>query len=231
MKKIEERPEIELHISSAATGRAYTGVSHQVAAWGDDMPIVRLGSEVAYVNRHGWVFESVEAAFVAASSNDGCRCVGTQSAQNYVQALNKIAQFLALVALGRSPTEIASLIFHGEMFIFETFNSSMEDRGLVEHVPGEMVDGYHPLDLTEEGEAGLRMCLQSELVDMPFERPANIEDVLEPLQIASESEDEVRKLPVPARGRDMRATREIAASLRAKRKPVRPSTRRTPAVE
>jgi hypothetical protein len=164
MKKVEDRKEIALLVSRDLVWEMRGDRNWTGKAWGDDMPIVRLGGEVGYVDGHGSVFESVEAAFT--SSHDGCHCIASL---NVLEAVNKIATFITLVALKRRPVEIAKLMFHGEMFMFETFSSSMEQRGLVEHADSETVDGYWPLELTDEGQAGLRMCLESDMVELPFD--------------------------------------------------------------
>lgn len=163
MKKVEERNEVQIVLSPAVIGRSRTHLTSNDKAWGDEMPIVRLGDQVGFVNRYGAVFNSIEGAFVA--SHDGCHCVANL---NVLEAVNKIATFLVMVALKRRPVEIAKMMFHGEMFMFETFSSAMEARGLVEHDDCEQVEGYWPLELTDEGQAGLRMCLESEMVELPF---------------------------------------------------------------
>lgn len=157
MKKIENRNvvPIKADMSGAITRR------EKGEAWGDNLPIIRMGAEVGFADHRGNVYSSIEAMLVA--THDGCKCTAVASVE---QAINKIAQFLALVAMGAKPSEIASLLFHDEIFMFETFSDTMEGRGLVEHVEGELVEGYYPLGLTDEGEAALRMCLESEMVDL-----------------------------------------------------------------
>lgn len=163
MKKIEERKEIALNISQGLLVEAHDWEARNtpILIWGDEFPIVRLGSEVGFVDEEGDVFPSIEAAFV---SRGGCNCLATTSIK---QAVNRIAEFLALIAMGAKPSEIAKLIFHGEIFMFETFSDSMEQRGLVKHTDGDPVEGYQPLDLTFQGERGLRMCLGSDMVELP----------------------------------------------------------------
>lgn len=163
MRNIKDRTEIALHVSqcSLVTAHVWEARPKPVMTWGDEFPIVRLGSEVGLVDEDGDVFTSIEAAFV---SRGGCGCLATASVQ---QAVTRIAEFLGLVAMEAKPSEIARLCFHGEMFMFETFSDSMEQRKLVRHVDGDLVEGYHPLELTHEGERGLRMCLESDMVDLP----------------------------------------------------------------
>lgn len=191
MKSIEERKEVALVINHHQLN--LSGVLNIIKpdVWGDDMPIVRLGDAVGFVDRSGSVYDSVESAFVG--FHEGCKCVATHSR---MATLNKMATFLVLVALNRSPTQIAQLIFHGDMVLFETFSDSMEDRRLVDHVQGDRIDGYEPLELTQDGKAGLRMCLQSPMVDLPFDKEAAYQAVFPDLiaiELESKAEAETKR--------------------------------------
>lgn len=167
MKTVEERNEVPIILDYHQMRLNAPGAMVKAEVWGDDMPVVRLGSEIGFVDPHGRVYESVEAAFVAA--HDQCKCLATASIGD---ALNKIALFSVLIAMKAPPSKIAEMMFHGEMFVLEMFSDMMEGRGLVEHGDGDLGEGYRPLELTREGEAGLRMCIHSPMVDLPFDKEA-----------------------------------------------------------
>lgn len=172
MKKIEERQEVAIILDYHQMRLNAPAGLIRADIWGDNMPIVRLGSEIGFVDPHGRVHESVEAAFVAA--HDRCKCLATASIGD---AINKIALFSVLIAMKAPPSKIAEMMFHGEMFVLEMFSDMMEGRGLVEHGDRDLVEGYRPLELTQEGEAGLRMCLQSPMVDLPFDKETSYQAV------------------------------------------------------
>lgn len=200
MKKIEDRREVQMAIVGFVgrmNNRHLAPRSRQsltkTEVWGDQMPVVRLGSEVGYVAPNGHVYSSVEEAFVNNIGPRGCDCF-IRSSQNYGQAINKIALFLVLVALRQEPKEIARLAFHDDLFMFDTFTSAMEDRGLVEHVRFSACGG-RPLELTGEGLLGLRMCLESEKVELPFDKTTLREGSLDSVQILLEHKNEPVILP------------------------------------
>lgn len=172
MKAIEDRIQLELVINHPHQNRAGVFDQGLPVSWGDNFPVVRLGSEVGFVDTFGAVHESIEEAFV--TNHHGCLCLKNPSSTKV--AINRMALFLALVALEAPPSKIGELMFQGDMFMFETFSDMMERRKLVEHLQGDPVEGYEPLGLTNEGKAGLRMCLESEMVDLPFDVAQEVSD-------------------------------------------------------